>query len=170
MDKLVDYAEHHVQTAKLAVHINSNEAQIEVTRTYHGTQMNKTIPFSFFDSSEFNLFTELAQSLEGLLEPGAYVRRGERKTEVTSFEQLMVWLMNEGKRGMSIQRYKGLGEMNAEQLRETTMNADTRSLLRVRIEDAISADEIFTTLMGDQVEPRREFIQNNALQVGNLDI
>lgn len=108
--------------------------------------------------------------MKDLLQSGAVVSRGKEQTEVDSFPEAIDWLMSQAKKGQNIQRYKGLGEMNPDQLWETTVNPETRRLLQVRIEDAVAADEIFTTLMGDQVEPRREFIERNALAVANLDV
>ncbi len=142
--------------------------RIEMER--HGVTSEYLLPLDFFDSAEYHAMRDLGAKINDLLEPGACIRRGERKREVQSFREAMEWLMEEAARGQNIQRYKGLGEMNPEQLAETTMDPATRRLLQVRIEDAIAADEIFTTLMGDQVEPRREFIEQNALLVSNLDV
>ncbi|WP_455200803.1 DNA topoisomerase (ATP-hydrolyzing) subunit B [Kaarinaea lacus] len=136
----------------------------------HGVGNERVINAEFFSSAEYESIVSLGSQLDGLLEEGAYVQRGERSKPVTYFKEVLGWLMDEAKRGQHIQRYKGLGEMNPEQLWETTLDASARRLLQVQIEDAIAADEVFTTLMGDQVEPRREFIEANALQVANLDV
>ena len=122
------------------------------------------------DQLEPRRIVELGKTLAGLIGEGAYVTRGESREEIGSFKQVMQWLFEQARKGQSIQRYKGLGEMNPDQLRETTLNPETRRLLQVRIEDILASDEIFTTLMGDQVEPRREFIEKNALSVANLDV
>ncbi len=146
------------------------ERALVLERTRHGVPSEIHLPKDFFNSSEYRSFMALRSQLDGLIGEGAYVQRGERRLAVRSFKEAMSWLLEEGKRGQSIQRYKGLGEMNPEQLWETTINTQTRRLLRVTIEDAVAADDIFTTLMGDQVEPRRDFIERNALHVNNLDV
>ena len=143
-------------------------AKINIIR--HGISTEKVIDRDFFESGEYLAIKKLAEELQELLGDGAYVQRGDRKQAVYSFKQVMEWLMDEAKRGQHIQRYKGLGEMNPEQLWETTLDSDNRRLLQVQIEDVIAADEIFTTLMGDQVEPRRDFIETNALNTANLDV
>ncbi len=142
----------------------------EINVLAHGMSTSYVFPQEFFNSGEYKNIVSLGNELKGLLEEGAYIKRGERQRQIDRFTQAVQWLMEEAKRGLTIQRYKGLGEMNPEQLWETTMDPENRRFLQVKIEDAVAADRIFTTLMGDQVEPRREFIEKNALDVVNLDV
>jgi DNA gyrase subunit B len=144
--------------------------RIALQRTEHGLTSEKHIPREFFHSAEYRRIAELAQTLNDLMGPGAYIVRGDERQEIASFKVAINWLFDQAKKGQSIQRYKGLGEMNASQLWDTTINPESRRLMQVRIEDAVAADDIFTTLMGDAVEPRREFIEKNALHVSNLDV
>jgi DNA gyrase subunit B len=144
--------------------------RIDLQRFEHGLSSTRHIQREFFDSAEYLRIADLGRTLSDFLGAGAFVARGADKREVSSFKAAMAWLFDQAKKGQSIQRYKGLGEMNAEQLWDTTINPETRRLMQVRIEDAVAADDIFTTLMGDAVEPRREFIEKNALQVSNLDV
>ncbi len=149
---------------------DSHAARVIVHKTQHGTPSHKYLPREFFESAEYQRIADLARTLAGLIGEGAYVTRGTDRQDVGSFKEAMKWLFDQARKGQTIQRYKGLGEMNPEQLWETTINPETRRLMQVKIEDAVAADDIFTTLMGDQVEPRREFIEKNALSVTNLDI
>jgi DNA gyrase subunit B len=144
--------------------------RIAVLREQHGIGATRYLPREFFGTTEYRHIVALAQKLDGLLGDGAYVERGDKREDIREFATAVTWLLAEARKGQSIQRYKGLGEMNPDQLWDTTVNPETRRLLQVRIEDAIKADEVFTTLMGDQVEPRREFIEKNALTVSNLDV
>jgi len=148
----------------------SEKYLLVVKRTQHGNLRQSVIDDDFVHSGDYEQIKKTAQVLQGLLGEGAYVKRGEQKHAIRDVKDALAWLLDEVKKGLAIQRYKGLGEMNPEQLWETTMDPGARLLLRAQIEDAISADEIFTTLMGDLVEPRRAFIETNALGVRNLDV
>ena len=142
----------------------------KVNMTSHGVLHTYLINKDLFLSSDYRKMAEFGAKMKGMIKEDAYVERDSKQKSVQSFEQAMEWLIGEAKKGQSIQRYKGLGEMNPDQLWETTMDPSSRCLLQVRIEDAVAADKIFTTLMGDEVEPRRKFIESNALEVNNLDI
>jgi DNA gyrase subunit B len=147
---------------------------LRVERRRHGNFRISVIDADFVDGPDYTVLAEAAATFKGLIGLGALVRRGNgdrmRESSILDFRQAMTWLREEAERGVSKQRYKGLGEMNPEQLWETTMDPTVRRLLRVQIEDAIAADQIFTTLMGDDVEPRRAFIESNALAAGNIDV
>ena len=145
-------------------------AALLATRRHMGEELVQVLSLSAFESGELRPLREAAALLHGLVREGAQVVRGNKAQPVATFAEAQAWLMEEAKKGRSIQRFKGLGEMNPEQLWDTTVNPDTRRLLQVRIEDAVAADQIFSTLMGDVVEPRREFIEDNALKVSNLDV
>jgi len=148
----------------------TRQAALLVTRNHMGQQLIQVLPLSAFEGGELRSLREAASMLHGLVREGAQIVRGNRAQAVASFAQAQAWLLEEAKKGRAIQRFKGLGEMNPEQLWDTTVNPETRRLLQVRIEDAVAADQIFSTLMGDVVEPRREFIEDNALKVANLDV
>ncbi len=164
--------QHLSETSQYRVEVKAEEDRhgLKLLRRIHGNDYEVDLEAAFFQSADYQSISSLAGKLDGMLGEGAIVKRGEREKEVRHFKEVMDWLLAESKRGLSIQRYKGLGEMNPEQLWETTMDPEARRMLQVSIEDAIAADEVFDTLMGDQVEPRREFIERNALSVSNLDV
>jgi len=180
---LSDETQTNESAARLKAAVNDGTIEIganydEKTETYrllmkraqHGNQRVTALDREFLQSGDYEQIKKTAQVLQGLLSAGAYVKRGEHRHSVGDVKEALNWLLDEVRKGLGIQRYKGLGEMNPEQLWETTMDPKVRRLLRAQIEDAISADEIFTTLMGDLVDPRRAFIESNALGVRNLDI
>lgn len=138
--------------------------------TKHGADAEYLFNKDFYKSQSYAAMVALSHRLSGLIQPEATVQRGSEKLAVASFAAAVDWLLSEAKRGQVLQRYKGLGEMNPDQLWDTTMNPDTRHLMQVSVADAVEADAMFTTLMGDQVEPRREFIETHALDVQNLDV
>ena len=148
---------------------NSNQLGFTVTKKMHGIYTKYKLSSEFFNGVDYTAIAKFVEQSNDLLTERSYVSRGERKQSVQKFSEVYNWLIKEARKGLNIQRYKGLGEMNPDQLWETTMDPENRRLLQVRIEDAVAADEVFTTLMGDHVEPRRHFIESNALNVNNLD-
>jgi len=144
--------------------------RLMIVRTHHGTPHVTSLDADFLASGDGRQIRAAADVLQGLMQAGAVIKRGDKAQAVKSFKEALDWLLAEARSSIAIQRYKGLGEMNPEQLWETTMNPEVRRLLRVRIEDAVASEEIFSTLMGDEVEPRRAFIESNALGVRNLDV
>ena len=149
---------------------DGHPAALVIRRRHMGVESIQTLPLSAFEGGELRALREAAALLHGLVREGAQIVRGNRAQPIASFAEAQAWLLEEAKKGRQIQRFKGLGEMNPEQLWDTTVNPDSRRLLQVRIEDVVAADQIFSTLMGDVVEPRREFIEDNALKVANLDV
>jgi DNA gyrase subunit B len=141
-----------------------------VIETKHGLDTAIELKDDFFRCHDYQSIAHWSKTILGFFEDGARIIRGEQTKHITDFDQAYEWLLAQGKKGLVISRYKGLGEMNPEQLWETTMDPETRRLLKVTVEDAIHADEMFTTLMGDQVEPRRDFIEKNALSASNIDV
>ncbi|MEJ6651484.1 MAG: DNA gyrase subunit B, partial [OM182 bacterium] len=142
----------------------------EVRLSLHGLERSYSFSLDFFKSGEYRALAGLGATLDGLIEEGAYAKRGEKTHPIKNFAEAIEWLTQDAMKGHYLQRYKGLGEMNPDQLWDTTMNPETRRMLQVTIDDAINADQLFNTLMGDQVDPRREFIEQNAMAAENLDI
>jgi DNA gyrase subunit B len=155
-------------------HQGSERYRLIVRRKHHGNVRVTVLDPDFTGGADYGVLARAAATFQGLVGKGAMVARGEgdkrKESMVADFREAMQWLRAEAERNVTKQRYKGLGEMNPSQLWETTMDPKVRRLLRVQIEDAIGADQIFTTLMGDHVEPRRAFIETHALQAANLDV
>jgi DNA gyrase subunit B len=151
-------------------HKSASDFSVVINKRLHGITKTFVLPSAFFNGKDYQKIAQYAADTAGMFNESSFMQMGERQQPISNFKQAFEWMMKEIKKGQHIQRYKGLGEMNPEQLWETTLDANNRRLLQVRIEDVIAADEIFTTLMGDVVEPRRDFIVKNALDVTNLDV
>ena len=151
-------------------YVTHQDFSVVINKRLHGITKTFILPSSFFNGKDYQKISQYAIDTADMFNESSYMQMGERQNPIDSFKQAFEWMMKEIKKGQHIQRYKGLGEMNPEQLWETTLDSNNRRLLQVRIEDVIAADEIFTTLMGDVVEPRRDFIVKNALDVTNLDV
>lgn len=172
LDAYVQSLDSKTESYQIGVHAQADTGLYvpEILVTQHGMKHSIIMNSEFFQSKDYKELVELGTKLSSLVEDGAYIQRGEKTQMVEQFEQVLDWMMDEAKKGQTIQRYKGLGEMNPEQLWETTMDPSVRRMLQVNIEDAVAADEIFTTLMGDNVEPRRDFIETHALDAENIDV
>ncbi len=176
LDALIDVCEplYQADGARLEARVihdsECGQYRPQITVVAHGVPRVFNFEDNFFASGEYQSLLAMGEALKDWIGEGAHVQRGERKQPVESFEDALAWMMRESTKRHALQRYHGLGEMNPDQLWETTMDPAARRMLQVTIDDAIAADQIFTTLMGDQVEPRREFIETNALRVANLDI
>lgn len=157
-------------TVDMAENLETHTYLPQVQVKTHGISMDYILNPDLFNSAEYRAMLALGEKLAGLITAESLVQREDKQQKISCFKEALNWLLEEAKRGQTIQRYKGLGEMNPEQLWETTMNPDSRRMLQVTIEDAVAADQIFTTLMGDDVDPRRHFIEQNALAVANLDV
>lgn len=158
--------------SEVIVAYNEEESayRLEVNKFVHGNLQSCIIDAEFVSSGDYRQINNMYKMLDGLLGPGAIIKRGEKEQNVSTFKEALDWLLGEARHNLNVQRYKGLGEMNPDQLWETTMDPKARRLLKVQIDDVLAADEIFSTLMGDNVEPRRAFIEDNALNVGALDV
>jgi DNA gyrase subunit B len=178
-DLNVYFANSHERTSKPQIIVQKDERteryRLLLSRKVHGNTKLSLIDSDFVHGADYEALAKASAALTNVLGSGAIVKRGDpdktvKEAHVKDFREAMEWLLSEAERGVSRQRYKGLGEMNPGQLWETTMDTNTRTLLRVQIEDAIAADQVFTTLMGDEVEPRRAFIESNALIARNIDV
>ena len=163
-------SQHRYYTIKAAQNSGENVCYLQLIIKANGVQTKYEIPAVFFESAEYAHLLDFYQKISDLVHDGAFIEREEKKQSVQHLSEAFIWLLEEAQKGLSIQRYKGLGEMNPEQLWETTMDPETRRMLKVSVDDAVLADEMFTTLMGYKVEPRREFIEKNALYAENIDI